>query len=92
MKQEQIFEATRKAIEKPLEFTGSVIKETEKLTQPTPEINRLGTTIGSCVGVGLLVTGAIQTIMGRPLWAIGTVTAGTVTIVSNIITRRRREK
>ncbi len=83
MKQDKIFEATRKAVETPLIFTNSVREKTKSLRDPSPKIDRLGTALGSCVGVGLVLTGVIQGSSGKPLWALGTMAAGAVTIISN---------
>jgi hypothetical protein len=92
MKQDKIFEATRKATEMPLEFTHSLIEQSKKLCKPSPKATRIGTAIGSCIGIGLFLTGTFQIFTGKHFWALGTLFAGAVTIVSNLICRRKNEK
>lgn len=92
MKQDKVFEATRKATELPLEFTRSVMEQSKKLRTPSSAVAKIGTTIGGCVGGGLLLTGAVQLFTGRPLWALGTASAGAVTIISNLICYQRSRK
>lgn len=99
MKQDNRFEATKKATEAPLEFTNSVLESThsvieqsKKLRTPSPKVAKIGTTIGGCVGGGLLLTGAIQLFTGKPLWALGTASAGVATIISNYFTYQKSKK
>lgn len=92
MKQDKIFEATRKATEIPLEFTYSVVEQSQKLRTPSPNVAKIGTAIGGSVGVGLLLTGAIQLFTGRSLWALGTASAGVVTVISNLICYQRSKQ
>lgn len=83
MKQDNVFEATRKATQIPLKFTQSVIEQSKKLRNPSPKVDKIGTAIGSCVGAALLFTGTAQVFSGKSLWALGTITAGAVTIIFN---------
>lgn len=110
MKQEKIFEASRKAREIPLEFTDtllkntqkavnksseftdSVIKQSEKLRKPSRKADKIGTTIGGFIGIALLLIGIVWTFIGKPLWAVGTLFAGIITIASNIIHYRSKIK
>jgi hypothetical protein len=92
MKQEKIFEATKKMTEVPLEFTHSVIEKSNKLRNPSPAVAKIGTTIGGCIGIGLLITGTVQLFTGKFSWALGTITAGTTTIISNRICHHRNRK
>lgn len=91
MKEDKIFEATRRAVEVPLEFTRSVVEHSKNLRNPSEKVNKIGTAIGGCVGVGLLFTGAVQVLIGKHLWALGTFTAGTTTIISNFISYHRKK-
>jgi Flp pilus assembly protein TadB len=91
MKDDKMFEATRKAVEMPLEFTRSVMEHSKKLRSPTKKVNKIGTVIGICLGIGLLLTGVIQMLIGKPLWALGTFTAGITSIISNFINSRRKK-
>lgn len=52
------------------------------------KIDKIGTIIGSCIGVGLLLIGIIQIFMGKPLWALGTIAVGTTIIISNLYHRK----
>lgn len=92
MKQDKIFEATRKATEIPLEFTSSVIEKSKKLRKPSSKIAKIGMAIGSCAGIGLLLTGIVQLFKDKPLWALGSLFSGIVTILSNLICYHRRKK
>lgn len=92
MKQDKIFESTKKAVEAPLEFTRSVVEQSKRLRTPSPGVAKIGTAIGGCVGGGLLLTGTVQLLTGRPLWALGSLSAGTVTVISNILCRHRSKK
>lgn len=92
MKQDKILEATRKATEASLEFTRSVVEQSKKLRTPSPAVNKIGTTIGGYVGGGLLLMGVVWLFTGRSLWALGTVSAGAVTVISNLICYHRNKK
>lgn len=92
MKQDKIFESTRKAAEAPLEFTRSVVEQSKRLRTPSSKAAKIGTAIGGCVGGGQLLTGTVQLLTGRPLWALGTLSAGTVTVISNLLCRHRSKK
>lgn len=92
MKQDKIFESTKIAAEAPLEFTRSVVEQSRRLRTPSPKAAKIGTAIGGCVGGGLLLTGTVQLLTGRPLWALGTLSAGTVTVISNLLCRHRSKK
>lgn len=92
MKQDKIFEATRKAKEAPLEFTRSMVEQSKKLRSPSPKVAKFGTKIGGCIGGGLLLTGTVQLLTGRPLWALGTLSVGSVTVITNLISYQRIKK
>jgi hypothetical protein len=92
MKQDKLSEVTRKVIEIPLEFTQTLLEKTEKVRTPSPRVDKIGRTIGTYIGIGLLLTGAVQLFVGKISWAIGTSSAGGVTIISNLICRHRNKK
>lgn len=89
MNQEKVFEATKKAAERPLEFTHSVVEQSKKLRHPSPKAAKIGTAIGSSIGAGFLVAGTIQILAGKPAWAAGSLSAGVITIASNLIAQKR---
>jgi len=92
MKQDKISNATNKAInatnnatEASLEFTNKIIEQSKRLRKPSKKVDRIGSMVGSGIGVGLLIISATQLIFGKSLWATGSLVAGTITIGSNII-------
>ena len=85
MKQDKISEITRKAIEVPMEFTQSLMEKAERVKTPSPKVDKIGRAIGACTGAVLLLTGSAGLLFGKTLWAIGALSAGAVTILSNII-------
>lgn len=92
MKQDKISEVTRRAIEIPLEYTQTLLEKTEKVRTPSPRVDKIGRTIGAYIGIGLLLTGAVQLYVGKIPWAIGTASAGGVTIISNLICYHRKKQ
>jgi hypothetical protein len=92
MKQDKIFDITKKATEIPLAFTHSVIEESKRLRHLSPKVAKIGTIAGSSIGVGLLLTGMVQLFFDKPLWAAGSLTAGVLTIASNLIHYHRVKK
>lgn len=85
MKQDRISEITRKAIEKPMKFTQLFMEKTERVKTPSARVERIGRSIGACTGVILLFTGGVGLIIGKSTWAIGSLSVGVVTMLSNII-------
>lgn len=85
MKQDKLSEITKKAIETPLEFTQTLLEKTEKVRTPSPRVDKIGRTIGAYIGIGLLLTGAVQLFVGKLPWAIGTASVGGVAILSNLL-------
>lgn len=91
MKQDNISEATRKAIERPRKITRSAMEQSKKLRTPSPEAAKTGTAVGSCVGAGLFLAGVVCLFTGRTLWAFGTVSAGAAALISNFICRHKKK-
>ena len=92
MNQDRVGEKTQKAIEASLEFTNRVIKQSKKLQTPSPKTAHIGSMIGSGVGVGLLVVGATQLLLGKTLWAASSLSAGTLTVISNVLYHKKRNE
>lgn len=92
MKQDRISEITRKAIEVPMEFTHSLMEKTERVKTPSPRVNQIGRSIGICAGVLLLLAGGVGLIVSKSSWAIGSLSVGAVTILSNIICFGKNKK
>ena len=83
MKQDQILENTKKMTDKSLEFTQSVVKKSKALRTPSSKIDKIGTTIGYVASTSLLIGGVIQVIVGKPVWALGSFSAGAIALLSN---------
>lgn len=92
MKQDKVFEATRKATEIPLEFTRGVMEKSKRLRNPSARAAKIGSAIGGGIDCGLLLAGTVQFVTGRPLLAAGSLSAGAATIVSNLISSRKKHK
>lgn len=90
MNQDKLYEATKKAIDKPLEFTQTLLDRTEKARTPSERVDKAGKKIGACIGCCLLLTGVVQMIAGNSLWGIGTAAAGGTTLLSHFISSRQR--
>lgn len=91
MKQNSVLESTKKVTEMPLEFTRSVMEQSKRLSNPSPKVAKIGTAVGSTIGAGLLLAGTVQILTSKPLWAIGSISAGAITIVSNFIYYHRKK-
>lgn len=91
MKQDKIFENTQKATQIPLEFTKSVIDQSKKIRHPSAKVDKIGTVIGGCAGIGLLALGAVELLTGKSLWAVGTLSTGAITIISNRYHEKRKK-
>lgn len=92
MKRDNRFKVTRKAAEAPLAFTRSAVEQSKRLRTPSPKAAHIGTASGGCVGGGLLLTGAVQLLTGRPLWALGALSAGLVAVILNLLCHHRSKK
>ncbi len=88
---DKVLKATRKAIENPLLFTRLVMDLTQKVRTPSPKVAKIGLTIGGYLGAGLLVTGVAHLFVGKHTLAIGSITAGVATLVSNVLYRYRNK-
>lgn len=92
MNQNKLFETTKKATNRFLNFTNSMIEKSKKFRTPSPKVDKIGTTVGSCIGAGLLLSGFIAMFTVRQFWAIGLLIVGVITLVSNFIYRCRLRK
>lgn len=92
MNQNKLFETTKNATNKSLNFTNSVIEKSKKYRTPSSKVDKIGTTVGSFIGVGLLLSGIIALLTVRQFWAISLLIVGAVTLVSNFIYRCRLRK
>lgn len=86
------FEAAQKAVQKSLAVTRSVQERSKKLSRPSPQADKIGTALGSGLGIGLILAGTVQVGTESPVWGLGTITAGAVTIVSNQYHRKKSSK
>ena len=64
-------------------FTQSLIEKSKTLRTPSPAVDRIGTKISGIVSAGLLVVGAVQFLTSKPLWGLGTVSFGAISLLSN---------
>jgi len=60
-------------------------------TYPSPKIAKIGSYIGSAIGIVLTIVGGFGIIVGG-IWGLGSLLAGTATIISNILNLKRIEK
>ena len=89
MKQDKVFEATKQAIEGPLRYTHSVIKKSEGLRKASPKVAKIGMAVGRSIGTVLLLVGVVQLLIGKPVWAIGSLSAGALTAMSHFFKKRK---
>ncbi|WP_044600200.1 hypothetical protein, partial [Candidatus Stoquefichus massiliensis] len=85
MVEKKMDELTKKAINKSHQMTQSALLQSQKMRHPSKKVDKIGTTIGTMIGESLVCIGVIQCVMGKSLWAIGTLLAGSITILSNYI-------
>lgn len=90
---------SKKAFEKAIELQKKQIKRTEKLmeinqrlTDPNGNAMKKGLQVNRIFACGLILTGGIQVLCGYPLYALGSITAGTISIKSNEIYRYVKKK
>lgn len=50
-----------------------MLDKSKELSNPSAKVNRIGTTIGGVVSIGLLIGGTIQLGIGKYSWSIGTI-------------------
>lgn len=82
---ENLLNATKKLSQKTLNKSTQTVY---KLTHPSDKVSKIGSAVGKSISIGLVTVGAIAMISGR-LWGAGSCLAGTVTIVSNAISRKK---
>ncbi len=58
---------------------------------PSKKIARIGSVTGSIIGIILITAGVGSTVSGST-WGIGSILAGVLTVMSNIINLKRIEK
>ncbi|MDN3955900.1 hypothetical protein [Sporolactobacillus laevolacticus] len=86
---EKLIEATNKVSEESLRKSKSIVK---KLTHPSKKVSRIGFALGGRVGVGLILVGAAGLLLGRSAWAMGSIAAGTATIISHTVSLKRNKE
>ncbi len=90
MREERLFESTGKVTKASLDLRKAMIERSKQLRNPSPKVNKIGSTIGVVAGVILLIIGIVHVMTGNLLWALGAGTAGVTTVVSNAINYKRR--
>ena len=73
--------------EKMLAFT----KKVANGTYPSPKASKIGSYIGSVIGIVLTIAGGFGIIIGG-IWGLGSLLTGIATIISNILNLKRIEK
>lgn len=76
---------SQKATEKSMELTHSIIEKSKKLRTPSTKIDKIGTAVTGLASVGCVGVGVVQIFLGKPLWAVGTVSLGAIALISNRI-------
>lgn len=92
MKQDNLLNATKKAIEIPLEVTQSVITQSKRLRHPSPKIDRLGTALGYFIGLGMIFFTIISLLLDKPTWAVGSFVTGSISLISNHVHKKRMSR
>lgn len=69
----------------------SLSKRAANGTYPSKKTARVGSFIGTAIGICLAVAGSIGFVAGSP-WGLGSLLAGIVTVISNILNLRRIHK
>lgn len=92
MNQDKIFEKTKNATEMGNHITKKMIDKSIELSSPSDKADKIGTTIGSIASVGLLLGGGLQLIIGKSTWAIGTISLGAISLISNRIHYQMKRK
>jgi hypothetical protein len=82
---DNLINATEKVSRKTLEKSTNMV---DKLTHPSKKVSRIGSTIGTIIGICLILTGVIGALLGRK-WGIGSFIAGSTSVVSNAINLRK---
>lgn len=85
----RVIQSTRKASH---DIIQTSMKTVDKLTHPPQKIACIGSVIGGSIGAGLVLTGVRGIILGRSLWASGTIITGAVIITSNVINLKRNKE
>lgn len=89
MKQDNTHEITRKLLEKSQRMTESALKQSDKLKHPSPRVDKIGSAVGKCAGVALISIGIVQIFMEKPLYALGSISVGSLTLISHAIRQSR---
>ncbi|MDO4273265.1 MAG: hypothetical protein Q4D16_06330 [Eubacteriales bacterium] len=77
------------ATEKIMSSTRSVIEKSKKLRKPSSRVDKIGTAVSGLASISLIVVAIVQLFGEKPLWAVGTLSVGAVSLVSNRIHHNR---
>lgn len=58
---------------------------------PSKKVAKIGSVIGNIIGIILILVGVVSTTSGST-WGIGSILAGVLTVISNIVNLKRIEK
>lgn len=68
-----------------MELTQSLLEKTERVKTLSTRVDKIGRSIGTCVGGVLFLVGSVGLLFAKSSWAIGALSIGTITMLSNII-------
>jgi hypothetical protein len=78
---EKIIDATKRMSQETLNKSMDRVK---KLSHPSKKVLRIGSKIGLVIGIVLIITGAVNVLLGHK-WGLGSCLAGVTSVISNII-------
>lgn len=88
-KNNEIMQKTAKLIADTNESSSQLI---DRLTHPSKKVSYMGSKVGSILGGGLLIVGISECILGKKVIGVGSLIAGTTTLISNYLNIKRIDK
>ncbi|MCO7124580.1 hypothetical protein NIE88_02145 [Sporolactobacillus shoreicorticis] len=86
---EKLIVASRKLSADALRRSKQTVK---KMAHPSKNVDQVGSRIGRTMGIGLILTGATGLFIGSGAWAVGSIAAGSATIISSVVRQKRQQK
>lgn len=63
-------------------------KSAARGTYPSKKVVKIGSVIGTVVGMALVLIGTVGSFLGS-IWSIGSLFAGIITVISNVLNMKR---